>query len=174
MYLVTKCLQMGNPCFSHWTYIIIISVHMLHVCKCIKQFCHIVLLYVGMLSEAKGLILHVAGVLHVLFHIDSPAKDILQEIYVEALNVQSAYKRGTQSRAIFFLTLPVQTKWRQRPKMHSIHAHCTHCVPMKGKKLSTSLTQHKAKAKHRTGLRVRATASWQLASKHLQPQLLRR
>lgn len=38
-----------------------------------------------MLSKAKGLILRVAGVLHVLFHIDSPAKDISQEISIEAL-----------------------------------------------------------------------------------------
>ena len=42
----------------------------------------------------------------------------------ERLNVQSAYKRGCTVTGKFFLTLPVQIKWRQRPKMHLIHAHC--------------------------------------------------
>ena len=46
---------------------------------------------VGMLSKAKGLILRVAGVLHVLFHLGSPVGDIPQEISTDALKAAENY-----------------------------------------------------------------------------------
>ena len=76
----------------------------------------------------------------------------------------SAYKRGAQSRANFFLLCPYKQNGGKDQRCTRYTPIATNCVPMEGKELSTILTQHKAKAKHRTGPRMRATASWQLAS----------
>ena len=46
---------------------------------------------VGMLSKAKGLILRVAGILHVLFHLGSRVGDIPQEICADALKAAENY-----------------------------------------------------------------------------------
>ena len=79
------------------------------------------------------------------------------------LNMQSAYKRGCTVTGKFFLTLPVYEQNGDKDQRCTRYTPiATYCVPMKGKKLSTSLIQHKAKAKHRTGLRVRATQAGSL------------
>ena len=47
---------------------------------------HVDLLYTGMLSKSKGLILRVAGVLHVLFQLDTPddIPDTISELAIVA------------------------------------------------------------------------------------------